>query len=51
LALIENQVPRTEKFHRALILDLGNSPWIVVRLYVNRIAAAITAAKPDTCAE
>jgi hypothetical protein len=27
---------------------LGNSRWIVVRLHVHRVAAAITAAKPDT---
>jgi hypothetical protein len=32
-------------------VDFGNSRWIVVRLYVDRVAAAITAAKPDTYAE
>jgi hypothetical protein len=33
------------------IVNRGNSRWIVVRRYVNRVAMAITAAKADTCAE
>jgi hypothetical protein len=33
------------------ILVLGNSRWPVVRLYVDRVVAAITAAKPGTYLE
>jgi hypothetical protein len=33
------------------IVVLGNSRWPVVRLYIDRVAAAITAAKPGTYTE
>lgn len=33
------------------IVVLSNSRWPVLRLYVNRVVAAIIAAKPGTCTE
>jgi hypothetical protein len=47
----EHPLPRKPRGLNIAIVDLGNSPWIVVRLYVDRVAAAITAAKPGTYAE